>query len=242
MGQNDAWPLASTRLQYVGRPFPKLQDQYCHKESQAPSADMLESRSAISYRQPVLNRWLTRKRYDLCRTLTLAWFVNVGYTKVIKSPPVDCVAVSTQTLSLFVSELASTAVSPGSGAAAALALALAAGCAAKAFAISQRHNASAALREAADRARAIATVALEGAQRDADDFRAWLKAQTSSAVRSLENDTHLLLEMASELEQLISEHRNDVIDPLISDLAAAADFVAAFKAIETRNWGELHRS
>jgi formiminotetrahydrofolate cyclodeaminase len=77
-------------------------------------------------------------------------------------------AVSSQTLSDFVNQLGSTTIAPGSGAAGAVALALAAGCVAKAFAITYRHTGASNLREAADHARSLATIALEGAQRARD--------------------------------------------------------------------------
>ena len=97
-------------------------------------------------------------------------------------------AISRQTLTDFVTGLAAATPSPGSGAAGAVALALAAGCAAKAFAISHKHAESRHLEQVLEQARSIATIALEAAQRDGEDFRVWLKSQSARAVAALEED------------------------------------------------------
>ena len=91
------------------------------------------------------------------------------------SPPPDLPRIPELTLIDFISNLGSVAPIPGAGAAGAVALSLGAACAAKAFAISARHTGERALNDAAERARRIASIALVGAQRDATDFRAWLK-------------------------------------------------------------------
>jgi formiminotetrahydrofolate cyclodeaminase len=148
-------------------------------------------------------------------------------------------SLSDQTLADFVNRLASTAIAPGSGAAGAVALALAAGCVAKAFAISYRHTSASELREAADHARSLATIALAGAQRDGDDFRRWLQSHSAPAAEALRQDARKLLCLSSVLQELIATHRPAVIPSLAADLAAALDFIAAFEAIETRNDGEL---
>lgn len=147
--------------------------------------------------------------------------------------------ISRQTLADFVRSLASTAPAPGAGAAGAVTLALAAGCAAKAFAISHRHNNDSGLERAAHRACAIATIALEGAQRDGDDFRAWLRSHADSAVKALEQDARILLSLSEDLEKLIASHRGQVVHSLESDILSALDLVAAFNTIETRNAAEL---
>jgi formiminotetrahydrofolate cyclodeaminase len=147
--------------------------------------------------------------------------------------------LSDQTLADFVNRLGSTAIAPGSGAAGAVALALAAGCLAKAFVISYRHTNASGLREAADHARSLATIALEGAQRDGDDFRRWLQSHSVPAAEALLQDARKLLCLSSVLQELIATHRPAVIPSLAADLGAALDFIAAFEAIETRNSGEL---
>jgi Formiminotransferase-cyclodeaminase len=149
-------------------------------------------------------------------------------------------SLSDQTLANFVNRLGSTSVAPGSGAAGAVALALAAGCVAKAFSISHRHHMSASgLLEAADHARSLATIALESAQRDGDDFRRWLASHSAPAAEALRQDARKLLCLSSVLQELIATHRPAVIPSLTADLGAALDFIAAFEAIETRNDGEL---
>jgi Formiminotransferase-cyclodeaminase len=148
-------------------------------------------------------------------------------------------AVSSQYLADFVNRLASTATAPGSGAAGAIALALAAGCAAKAFAISYRHTNAPGLEEAADQARSLATIALEGAQRDGDDFRQWLESHSAPAVEALRQDARALFRLSSVLQKLIVANRAAVIPTVRADLVAATSLIAAFEAIETQNEGEL---
>lgn len=147
--------------------------------------------------------------------------------------------LSQQTLTEFVNGLASASPSPGSGAAGAVALALAAGCAGKAFVISHRHNTNVGLDQAGDRARVIAEVALEGAQRDGDDFRAWLRSHTDSAVAALEQDARILFSLSRELEKLLNDNRSNVSASLEADVLSAWDFIAVFKAIEARNTAGL---
>jgi Formiminotransferase-cyclodeaminase len=148
-------------------------------------------------------------------------------------------AVSSQNLADFVNRLASTATAPGSGAAGAIALALAAGCAAKAFAISYRHTSAPGLEEAADQARSLATIALEGAQRDGDDFRQWLGSHSAPAVEALRQDARALFRLSSVLQELIVANAAAVIPTVRADLVAATSLIAAFEAIETQNEGEL---
>jgi formiminotetrahydrofolate cyclodeaminase len=150
--------------------------------------------------------------------------------------------ISKQTLTDFVRDLAATSPAPGSGAAGAIALALAAGCAAKAFAISHLHNGHPALQAAADRARTISNSALQGAQRDGDDFQALLKTHAPSAASSLEQGAAVLFSLAAELDDLITQHTTDVIPSLLPDLASAKDLSAAFRAIEARNEAELAKT
>jgi hypothetical protein len=139
----------------------------------------------------------------------------------------------------FVRDLASTKMAPGSGASAAIVLGLAASCAAKAFAISARHCTEACLDTVADQAREIAMVALQGAQRDAEDFTAWVRSRAATAVVALEDDANTLFRVSCELEKIIATNRKYVIDALSADIAAAYDFVSTFKAVESRNIGEL---
>ena len=150
--------------------------------------------------------------------------------------------LSDQTLADFVNRLGSTAMAPGSGAAGAVALALAAGCLAKAFGLSYRHTSASELREAADHSRALATIALECAQRDGEDFRRWLESHSAPAAAALRQDARQLFGLSSVLKKLLATHRDAVIPALIADLEAALDFIAAFEAIETRNNSELPAS
>jgi hypothetical protein len=150
--------------------------------------------------------------------------------------------VSRQALADFVASLASHEPTPGSGAAGAVALALAAGCAAKAFSISHRHSGASELNAAAERARLIATIALEGAQRDAADFRAWLKTHAAVAAIRLEENANVLASLCAELEHLVSNHSSGVVESLTADIASAQDLARAFAAIEERNRSELERA
>ena len=153
--------------------------------------------------------------------------------------PLSSQTLSGQTLADFVNRLGSTAIAPGSGAAGAVALALAAACMAKAFAISYHHTSASGLREAADHARGLATIALECAQRDGDDFRQWLESHSAPAAEAVRQDAHKLFGLSSVLKELLATHREAVIPPLTADLGAALDFITAFEAIEKRNNSEL---
>jgi Formiminotransferase-cyclodeaminase len=148
-------------------------------------------------------------------------------------------SVSVQSLADFITNLGSTDPSPGSGAAAAVALALAAACTAKAFAVSHRHKSSVVLEAAAARARAVATIALEGAQRDGEDFRVWLRSHSQESVVALEQDAGLLLSLSSELERMAADHRSEVTASLLADLSAAARLIETFRAIEIFNNAQL---
>jgi hypothetical protein len=144
--------------------------------------------------------------------------------------------VSHLTLKEFVKALGSEAIAPGCGAAGALTLALAAGCAAKAFALSARHNHIERLSKAATESRIIALIALEGARRDSRDFREWLMSHASKAsAEALDRDAQILFGVARALEVLVSANGQDVIETLAPDIAAAKDLLAAFNAIEVRN-------
>lgn len=107
------------------------------------------------------------------------------------------------------------------------------------FAISYRHTSTPVLRQAADQARPLAAIALEGAQRDGDDFRRWLESHSAPAAQALREDARKLFCLSSVLQELIATHRDAVIPVLTPDLGAAVDFIAAFAAIETRNDGGL---
>jgi hypothetical protein len=132
----------------------------------------------------------------------------------------------------FVRDLASTKIAPGCGAAAAIVLGLAASCAAKAFAINARHCTETCLDTVADQAREIAMVDLQGAQRDAENFTAWVRSRAAT-------NANTLFRISCELEKLIDTNRKYVIQALNADIEAAYDFVSAFKAVECRNIGEL---
>ena len=123
--------------------------------------------------------------------------------------PLSSQTLSGQTLADFVNRLGSTTIAPGSGAAGAVALALAAGCMAKAFAISYHHTSASGLREAADHARGLATIALECAQRDGDDFRQWLESHSAPAAEALRQDAHKL-----RISQRFSQRRRILVPTL----------------------------
>jgi formiminotetrahydrofolate cyclodeaminase len=156
-----------------------------------------------------------------------------------RSPPRDFPKIPELTLIDFISGLGSVAPAPGAGAAGAIALSLGAACAAKAFAISGRHTGERALNDAAERARAIAAIALEGAQRDATDFRAWLKSHDPGNDAALKTDASILFAVASELVTLIADKRPLTIPSLSADLDAALRLVQACVDIERQNLAEL---
>ena len=82
-------------------------------------------------------------------------------------------------------------------------------------------------------------MALEGAQRDADDFRGWLKTHDQRSGAALEADATALFALAAELEALIADRRAQTIASLTSDLDAAQKLLRASVDIERRNLAEL---
>jgi hypothetical protein len=165
----------------------------------------------------------------------------------MRNPPssdgaADSTSVAGLTVIEFITRLGETAPAPGSGAAGAVALALAASCAAKAFAISQRHNQIEALVAATIRARELAGTALEGAEHEGDDFRRWLKFHSAATAAALDEDTRGLCCLSAALRGLILSHRRDVIPSLAADLDAALELARSFDAIAKANTMELHAS
>jgi hypothetical protein len=165
---------------------------------------------------------------------------------VPNSPPSDATADSTPVAQLtvieFVTRLGTATPAPGSGAAGAVVLALAAGCAAKAFAVSQRHNHIEALAVATTCARELARIALDGAQHEGDDFRRWLKLHSAAAAAALDEDSRGLFCLSAAPRDLISNHRRDVIPSLAADLDAALELASSFDAIAKKNAMELRAS
>lgn len=150
-------------------------------------------------------------------------------------------AVGDQSLKALADALAADRPSPGAGAAGDIALALAASCAAKAFAISARHTGMAALTEAAGKARGAAGFALAGAEWDAEDFPALLKAASGAEAptQALRRDGEAMLALADELKTLLDRHRPDVIPVMAGDLLAAEALLEAFDRIARRNLDDL---
>jgi formiminotetrahydrofolate cyclodeaminase len=146
------------------------------------------------------------------------------------------------TLAEFVDAVGQDRPVPGCGGAAAVALALGAACARKALIISARsHGGDAALEAAAERCRVIAEAAVQDVQRDADEFRALLKAAPAdkAPLFALETDGQVYLALAAELRALL-ERNADKIDPRLSgDAVAALALTEAFEQIQAHNLAEL---
>jgi formiminotetrahydrofolate cyclodeaminase len=132
-------------------------------------------------------------------------------------------------------------VSPGSGAAGAVTLALAAACAAKAAAISLKHQPHQdGLQHAQDTLEWIARFALAGADRDAEAFTAFIKEHTSGAIAQLirEGDkiAHLIKVLANVLDKVAPQ-----IDANMSgDIVAARALMEAARKIQLSNLAEAH--
>jgi hypothetical protein len=145
-----------------------------------------------------------------------------------------------QTLCGFLDSLAAPGPTAGAGAAAAVALAMAAACAAKAMGLAAKQSQDdEALGKAVERARWMASIALEGAQRDADDFRAWLKNGAPAQAEVLWEEGRALLGLADELSALIGAAKDRVPAAFAGDLSAAEALIEAFAAIQARNLDEL---
>jgi hypothetical protein len=146
------------------------------------------------------------------------------------------------TVAEFVEAVGKDQPAPGCGGAAALGLALAAACARKVLAISaRRHGGVASLAEAAERCRIIAEAALQGAQRDADNFRALLAAagREDGPASRLEGDAQVLIGLAAELRQMLEDYADGIAPNVEADAAAALTLIEAFERIEMRNVLEL---
>jgi hypothetical protein len=148
----------------------------------------------------------------------------------------------TLTLAEFVDAVGQDQPVPGCGGAAAVALALGAACARKAFVISaRRRGGDAALEAAAERCRVISQAAVEDVQRDADEFRALLKAGPSDPepLMALETDGELYLALAAELRALIGRHADEIDHRMSGDAVAALALTEAFEQIQAHNLAEL---
>lgn len=151
-------------------------------------------------------------------------------------------SLSDFTLSGFIAAVAADQPSPGCGGAAAVGLALAAACACKAFRVSaRRQGGAAALEGAAERCAILWEAALAGAQRDAINFEAMLKAgpQDCEPKQTLEGDGQVLLAMASELRDLVERHGEAIDQPLFADAEASLALIEAFERIQARNLAAL---
>jgi formiminotetrahydrofolate cyclodeaminase len=149
--------------------------------------------------------------------------------------------VSGLDLKSFIRALGEDTPAPGAGAAGGVALGMAAACAAKAFAISARRlDGDAELSQAAEKAREIALMALGGADWDAQDYPALLKADNKAAAKqTLEQDGEAQLFLGKALEALLQSEEERVIPMLDGDLAAARALLAAFRTIGRGNLRDL---
>jgi len=131
---------------------------------------------------------------------------------------------------------------PGCGGAAAVSLALAAACARKALLISARkRGGDAALEAAAERCQVISKAAVEDVQRDADEFRALLKAGPAdqAPLVALETDGQAYLALAAELRGLLERHADKIHPELVGDAVAALALAGAFERIQSHNLAAL---
>jgi formiminotetrahydrofolate cyclodeaminase len=146
------------------------------------------------------------------------------------------------TLAEFVDAVGRDQPVPGCGGAAAVALALGAACARKAFIISARkRGGDPALEAAAERCRVISQEAVQDVQRDADEFRALLKAGPAdeAALFALRTDGQLYLALAAELRGLMERHADQIHPELAGDAVAAVALTEAFERIQSHNLSEL---
>ena len=154
--------------------------------------------------------------------------------------------------------IASDRPAPGAGAGGAIALALGIACARKAVAISRKHRPDdAALGQAETTLAALAQRACEGADRDADRFRAMIDAQAlpqdtepDRAARSdeIRADAAALVRIADAIIACGEAVRREVealadrIEPtMANDLAAAIALIDANRTIQSANRAENER-
>jgi D-arabinose 1-dehydrogenase-like Zn-dependent alcohol dehydrogenase len=146
------------------------------------------------------------------------------------------------TLAEFVDAVGQDQPVPGCGGAGAVALALGAACARKAFVISaRRRGGDSALEAAAERCRVISEAAVQDVQRDADEFRALLKAGPAdqAPLFTLETDGQVYLALAAELRVLLERHADEIDHRLSGDAVAALTLTQSFERIQSHNLAEL---
>jgi hypothetical protein len=158
---------------------------------------------------------------------------EIGLEEALASPPEGPLS-EWQVLELL-AQMSAANPSPGSGAAAALALGMAGACVAKALALSALHSGDGQLAGGADQARILTMMALEAAQRDGDDFRAWLKDHSAKSLVDLAQDADAIEDVAARLLSLLLANKDAVPSHLRPDLDAALDLISASEAIVKRN-------
>jgi hypothetical protein len=139
----------------------------------------------------------------------------------------------------FLDTLASDAVLPGAGAAGGVALAMAAACAAKAVAITRRHDTNAVLAELQTTLGRMAGEALELGQQDALQFKRQLKSDDPAAATALLRTDYTILDACQALERLLQDNRELIADNMAGDWKAARALLHACRVIHHENVREL---
>jgi hypothetical protein len=123
----------------------------------------------------------------------------------------------------------------GSGAAAAIALALAAGCAAKAAAVSAKHETAQGMRAAQRELEALGREALDAAQQETQRFARFVRDRREENLAPLTRTESELEQICSRILDRVTALETGIDASLSGDLFAARTLCEAFLSIERRN-------
>jgi Formiminotransferase-cyclodeaminase len=147
-------------------------------------------------------------------------------------------SLAQQTLSAVIEAIASDDVSPGAGSAAAVGLALATACARKAVAISEKHREDVVLSRARETLAEISQLALQGADEDAERFRAFMKDKNGSSAQDLVDSGERLQRLGAVFLSVLDEIESHIESSVSGDVVAARALCKAFMKIQSENLQE----
>jgi formiminotetrahydrofolate cyclodeaminase len=152
----------------------------------------------------------------------------------------DTIKTRDTSLEDFLRDLSSDSGRAGSGAAGAIALALGAACAAKAAAISLKHDPNNdQLREARGQLLAHIDAAIEGSDDDSKLFARFLRHRSRLAAESVISADQKLLERVDELTAILESIDPQIRQNVAGDIVAARALSVAARAIQIENIAEM---
>ena len=152
----------------------------------------------------------------------------------------DTIKTRDTSLEDFLRDLSSDSGRAGSGAAGAIALALGAACAAKAAAISLKHDPNNdQLRQARGQLLAHIDAAIEGSDDDSKLFARFLRHRSRLAAESVISADQKLLERVDELTAILESIDPQIRQNVAGDIVAARALSVAARAIQIENITEM---